>query len=124
MKKNFLIDESVSRAFSDILEINGFSLEHVRDCCPSEPDDAVLTYAHAHGLVLITFDRGFGEVASQHPDMAGIVVIDRYLRSQCEAYADLIKQLLPQLQGYITVISPDLSYRQRPLRECRLDDNP
>ncbi len=78
-----------------------------------------MAYAHAHGLVLITFDRGFGDVVGIHPGVPGIVVINRFIRSQAEASASRIQQLLPQLQGHITVIGSDFRHRQYRLDDCR-----
>jgi predicted nuclease of predicted toxin-antitoxin system len=71
------LDENVPDSVGTILREAGHDVALARDeQLAGVPDDRVLTVAASEGRVLVSFDRGFGNVI-QHPPAAtaGIVVI-------------------------------------------------
>lgn len=58
----FLLDSSVSRSAYFFLKEAGHEVDCVR-LWPGDPDDLIiLRHAFAHRMILVTFDRDFGEL--------------------------------------------------------------
>lgn len=66
----FLADECVSDFIVDDLRVRGFDVNQAKDVAPGNADDDVLAMAASMGRVIITDDRGFGELAIRHAQEA------------------------------------------------------
>ena len=79
----FLADENVPGDAVEEARNAGYDLAWIREMSPSADDDAVLAMSLAHGRVLVTFDKDFGEMAFRHGKAAscGIVLLRPTLRS-------------------------------------------
>src|ERR1700722_11005273 len=73
---NFLADESVSGPLVRELRQRGHDLKAVRELSPGILDVEVLALADRDRRVLLTFDKGFGELAFRQrlPSSCGIVL--------------------------------------------------
>lgn len=58
----FLADENVPLPSIRVLREAGWDVEAVAEFAAGAPDFTVLAHATERGRVLITFDRGFGEL--------------------------------------------------------------
>ncbi len=58
----FLADEGVDRQIVDALRGAGYPVAYILESAPGIPDSEVLELANATGSVLITCDKGFGEL--------------------------------------------------------------
>ncbi len=107
---DFLADENVPRPVIDRLRADGFTVRAISETSAGSPDTEVLTEAHQGGLILITQDQDFGELAilRQLP-VAGIVLLELAqltLRAQVERVASSLAAQHANLAGKLTVIEP------------------
>ncbi len=71
-----LIDNCLSRKIAPVLVAAGHDVECVADWPVDSGDPLVLHAAHAGGRVLVTGDRGFGQLVVQYRFLsAGIIVV-------------------------------------------------
>jgi predicted nuclease of predicted toxin-antitoxin system len=106
-----LADENFPGPLLRALRRHGWTVYAVREQHPSMPDDQVLAWAASEKLVLLTFDKDFGELAFRYrlPSAAGIVLLrltGRDPKSDNErAFAALTSR--QDWQGHFSVISED-----------------
>jgi predicted nuclease of predicted toxin-antitoxin system len=79
----FLADENVPGDAVSAARSAGHDLAWIRELSPGAHDDAVRDKSLAEGRVLVTFDKGFGEMAFRHGKSAscGVVLLRPRLRS-------------------------------------------
>lgn len=113
-------DECVAGLVVEGLRSRGFDVEAAHEVCPGDTDDSALALAAAAGRILVTEDRGFGELAIRHAQpAAGVIVVALHNlpAGTREAHAvERIAQLAGQALGHLVVIEPGRS-RIRPLPE-------
>ena len=112
------VDECVAGLIVTGLIERGFDVADARKLCRGDSDDRALALAAATGRILVTEDRGFGELAIRHAHPAAgviVLVLHSLQAPKREEYA--IKSLLGILdraEGYLTIIEPG-RIRARPL---------
>ena len=69
-------DEGVDAPIVEALRTDGHDVHYVAEVEPGLSDDQVLASAVRHGAVLLTADKGFGElVFFQHRKVPGVLLI-------------------------------------------------
>ncbi|OGK25665.1 hypothetical protein A2954_04570 [Candidatus Roizmanbacteria bacterium RIFCSPLOWO2_01_FULL_37_12] len=73
-----LVDECVHFDLIKALELEGFHLIHPKDIgLTSIPDEEIFSYAQKHNLVILTFDKGYGNaIKFDILKSSGIVVVE------------------------------------------------
>ena len=72
----FFADECVAGLIVEGLANRGFDVTDAKTVCRGDSDDRVLALAEAAGRVVITEERGFGELAIRHGQPAtGVIVL-------------------------------------------------
>jgi predicted nuclease of predicted toxin-antitoxin system len=114
----FIADENVPRPMIARLRTDGFKVRAIVDQAAGALDTDVLLAADAAGLVLITQDTDFGELAvAQRRSAAGIVLIKLArlpLARQIERVSAVVGARQHKLIGALTLIEPG-RVRLRPL---------
>lgn len=115
----FLADENLPGRLVAALRAAGHDVTWVRNTAPGIDDTAVLALAAAERRVLVTFDKGFGELTARelpHPD-CGVVLLRMRLRDAADAVPHLAALIGDNAgPGHLTVIQPG-RVRRRPLRK-------
>lgn len=94
----FLLDENISPKTADFLRELGHDVMHLRDInLKGATDEKVISYAIKHGLILITIDRGFGNILDYPPGShPGIIRLKlRYMPSKI--VNSILKKFLKEL---------------------------
>jgi predicted nuclease of predicted toxin-antitoxin system len=106
---NLFIDESVSQAIVDRLQLDGHSLLVMRQIAPGAPDNEVLKRAVSASSVLLTEDKDFGELVYQSGQAHTGVVLIRLAGLPRQQRASLVSQCIQdreaELPNAFTVIS-------------------
>jgi len=114
----FFADECVAAQIVDGLRARGFDVADAKDVCQGETDAKALALAAAAERVLITDDRGFGELAVRHNQTAaGVIILLLYAlpAGVREKYAvEQIAAIAPTCEKRISIIEPG-RVRVRPL---------
>jgi predicted nuclease of predicted toxin-antitoxin system len=107
---DFLADENVPRPVIERLRRDGLSVRSVFEESRGISDVDVLSRADQAGLILITQDRDFGELAIlRRMPVAGVLLLELArlpLREQVERVATLLSTDPTRLVGKLTVIEP------------------
>ncbi len=75
----FFADECVAALIVEGLRSRGFDVVDAKEVCQGDSDDRALALAATAGRVLITDDRGFGELAVRHRQPAtGVIILMLY----------------------------------------------
>ena len=115
----FLLNENIPQKAILALREAGFEVIPVAELMAGADDQTVLGYAHEHQLIVITFDRDYGELIYRHqlPSPLGLL----YVRFPFPAPAEtaryilhLLKQESLDLVGKFTTAAHN-RIRQRPL---------
>ena len=111
-------DECVAALVVEGLAAHGFDILDAKTVCQGDSDDHALALAEAEGRVVITEDRGFGELAVRHAQPAvGVIVLALHDlqagRREAHAVEQIIK-IADQAEGNLVVIEPG-RIRIRPL---------
>ena len=90
-----LADENFPRPAVLLLQAHGHDVVWIRDQAPGIPDDEVVARSMAEGRILLTFDKGFGEMARRHrvPITSGVVLFRIQTRDPQEAAEVVVKAL-------------------------------
>jgi hypothetical protein len=115
----FLCDENLPRLIVDAIRAEGLDVVWVAELSPGIPDDEVLALAERQDRVLITLDKGFGELAVTRPLVACGIILVRPPLEPPAAAATRIATLIASRRdwpGRLSVIEPG-RLRQRPLRK-------
>lgn len=88
----------------------GFDVLNAKDLCRGETDERALAIAGESRRLLITEDRGFGELAVRHQQPArGIIVLllDALPAGERERYAvDRIVEVIERAENNLVIIEP------------------
>jgi len=92
----FLIDECVSLQTVRLFEALGLPFQTVHDIALSgKSDSAVFQTAQGRGSVLVTLDRGFGDVRVYPPHShSGIIILRSYDSSSLKKCHTVLEKLL------------------------------
>ena len=114
-----LIDECVPLLVVDALEAAGYEILLVKDVCPGCKDDEVLRLASEQGYILLTRDKGFGELIIRlQKKVPGIIRYNLFgmpFDRQAKYIVSALKNAPKPLAGHITTVEPG-RVRQRPIR--------
>jgi len=113
----FLANENFPRPSTIILRENGFVVKSIQEDCPGIEDVEVIKIALEQNLIILTFDRDYGEIIFKcAKDNPPSVVFFREKGSYPEFAASSLLSLLKSskivLAGAFTVIESD-NIRQR-----------
>jgi predicted nuclease of predicted toxin-antitoxin system len=107
---DFLADENVPSAIIARLRALGLTVQAVAETRAGISDFEVLAAAGKAGLVLITQDQDFGELAIlRQVPVSGIVLLELErlpLDAQCERVGECVADAQTQFAGRLTVIEP------------------
>ena len=105
-----LVDENCGPAFRSRLANAGHDVKTIRDIAPGVDDGAVFAMARAEGRVLLTHDRGFGNLAEQANARPPAILLMRLRTLGSATCAKLVVQALAELgdslEGHFVVIEP------------------
>ncbi len=114
----FFADECVAALIVEGLRSRSFDVVDAKEVCKGDSDDRALALAAAAGRVLITDDRGFGELAVRHRQpAAGVIILMLYALppGAREAYAvEQIAGIADRSEGLLSIVEPG-RVRTRPL---------
>jgi predicted nuclease of predicted toxin-antitoxin system len=107
---DFLADENVPRPIVERLRTDGFTVRSIFEESRGISDTDVLEIANEAGLILITQDHDFGELAIlRHLPVAGVLLLELArlsLPEQVERVAGFLSNDQTNLVGNLTVIEP------------------
>jgi predicted nuclease of predicted toxin-antitoxin system len=114
----FFADECVAALIVEGLRSRGFDVVDAKEICQGDTDERALALAAAAGRVLITDDRGFGELAVRHERPAtGVIILVLYAipAGARENYAiEQISTIAADCEGRLVIIEPG-RVRTRPI---------
>lgn len=112
------VDECVAGLITAGLREHGFDIADAKQVCPGDEDDRALALAAAAGRILVTEDRGFGELAIRHAQPAtGVIVIALYDLPPGTRESVAIRrivEIIDKAEGHLIVVEPSRS-RMPPL---------
>jgi predicted nuclease of predicted toxin-antitoxin system len=113
----FLANETFPAATVAALKRASHDVAWVRMTTPGDSDREVLAWAAAEGRVLLTFDKGFGQVAASSalPEACGVVLI-RMPILEPGAFGERVADLImarSDWAGHFSVIEPGRIRRRR-----------
>ena len=114
-----LADENIPRAAVQRLREDGHDVTWIRESCPGVRDEVVIGLAVEEQRVIVTFDKGFGELAVVRPGPVppGIVLFRIVMESPSSVAATISTTLAGRddWPGHITVVDAS-RIRMRPLQ--------
>jgi predicted nuclease of predicted toxin-antitoxin system len=114
----WLADENIQRFLVDHLRASGEDTLTVTELDLSAADPAVVEHAQAHGRLLLTADKDFGDlVVRQRRAIPGVVLLRLHgmpLLERAAILVQVIQQFGPRLADSFTVVHHD-RVRIRPL---------
>lgn len=114
----YFADECVARLIVDGLQSHGLDVASASLLCAGDTDDRALALATVAGRVVVTDDRGFGELAVRQKQPAlGVIVLSLHQlpSGKRESFAvGRIVELGDRAVGSLTIIEPG-RVRCRPL---------
>ena len=106
----FLADESCDFGVVRGLRAAGHDVTAMAELSPRAPDPAVLEMAVREERILLTEDKGFGQLVYSRQMQAGGVILLRFpataRRSLPQAVADLVERYGRRLTGRFVVVQP------------------
>ena len=105
-----LADEGVDAAVVARLRSDGHDLTYVAELGPGITDDEVLLLANAHGRLLLTTDKDFGELVFRLRRITTGVILVRLAglpaKTRAETLAQVVADHGKQMRGAFSVVSP------------------
>ncbi|MFN4257278.1 MAG: DUF5615 family PIN-like protein [Saprospiraceae bacterium] len=116
----FLANENFPFPSIEVLRANGFEVASISEDSPGWSDEKVLAQAEREGLVILTFDRDYGELIFRYKLTAPpAVVYFRFKGRDPEEAARILLQKINEdglsIEGLFTVIE-ETGVRQRRLK--------
>jgi predicted nuclease of predicted toxin-antitoxin system len=110
---NFLADEGVDRQIVEALRALSFDVTYIAEFRPSMPDPDVLALASAEGRILVTADKGFGELVFRRRQASQGVLLLRLAGVAPDLKATLVTNVVVThgsgLSQSFTVVTPRLT---------------
>jgi predicted nuclease of predicted toxin-antitoxin system len=114
----FMMNENVSGTVIRILRQHGHDVCSVKESLRGAPDEEVLRRAHAEQRVVVTHDKGFGELAFRFglPASCGVILLRVSGANPDEDNARILEALEAREDwvGHFAVVTHDRT-RMRPL---------
>ncbi len=102
-------DENLEAPIVQALRHDGHDVRYASEVSPGAPDDQVLDAAVQDGRVVLTNDKGFGELVFRlHKPARGIVLL-RFDEEDTDTKLEALRSFLsrkPVLEGRLTVLTP------------------
>lgn len=118
----FLFDECVSQSLADIARVLGHDVMLVGDTAPATSDEAIFSLAEREGRVLVSEDKGFGQVAVRSGAASKGLVLLRLpkwnLALKQQRFRHLLTNHASELSGALAVVRPS-GVRIRKLGDVR-----
>jgi predicted nuclease of predicted toxin-antitoxin system len=116
----FVVDECVSRQTLNLLKSLGFRVERIQDLAgPGIEDQEVFKIAQEKKAVLLTYDRGFGNIRRYPPQYHnGVVVLKAYSSKSLQRCHKVLEKLLKRegdFKGTLFIVDEN-KYRKRKSR--------
>ena len=112
-----LADENISEVVVTRLRSDGWKVMHVAELAPSISDTEVLELAAAHGSLILTADKDFGElVVGQSLPCKGVILVRLAgvpIPRRAEMISTLLSECMNELDGAFTVLSANGRVRIR-----------
>lgn len=106
----FVCDEGVDRAIVRRLRAEQHDVIYIAELSPSVDDEEVLRQANAHGAVLVTLDKDFGELVFRLGKLTTGILLVRAPELATEERAALVAGVArehgPELPGAFSVVTP------------------
>jgi len=114
---SFLIDECVSFQTYRLISKLGFTVKTVLDITHSGATDSeIFQVAQNQSLVIVTLDRGFGDIRIYPPNAHnGIIVLKAYgfnSLQQCHAVLEMLLRVESEFKGSLFIIDAN-RYRKK-----------
>lgn len=119
MSVRLLADENIAAPLVSMLRNEGFDVTYIAELRPGMTDEEVLGLAYAEGRIVLTEDRGFGEMAFrlQRPAIGILLLrLPAADRTQWPRVTKLLREHAASLRGAFSVITSD-RFRTRPLHQ-------
>lgn len=114
----FLVDESSGKKLSEALRGAGYDVKFVYDVMPSAADAEVLKFCESEQRILITNDKGFGELVFRlGRPVSGVILLRLHKdvpRNRIETVLTLAENISEKLYGHFIVAS-ETEFRVRKL---------
>ena len=104
IRVKFLVDESLGKRFSDVLNREGYASLFVGDLMRSAPDEDVLASAENEDLILMTDDKDFGELVFRQKKSTKGAILFRVRTTDPEKLLGMAKSELGKAKGKFIVI--------------------
>jgi predicted nuclease of predicted toxin-antitoxin system len=106
---NWVVDENIDRPIVAALRNLGHIVSYIPERDAGITDDAILDLAAREGALLLTSDKGFGELVFRQGRASAGVVLLRMAGLSADQKAQLVVAAVtahaPQLQGAFTVVT-------------------
>ena len=113
----FLVDECIDESVVDILRGYGYNVEYIAEIAPSISDEEIAELANRESAIILTADKGFGEIVfRRHLPICGVILIRLDGLSEhdkAKRVSTVIQNFTNQLWQSFTVIE-DKKVRIRP----------
>jgi predicted nuclease of predicted toxin-antitoxin system len=115
-----LVDECVSLQTVNLLQSLGFAVERIQDVAqPSLEDEKVFKIAQDRKAVLITYDRGFGNIRRYPPQYHNGVIVLKVYSSQslyrCNRVLEELLKVESEFKETLFIVD-ESKYRKRKVR--------
>ena len=114
----FLVDESSGRSIVRYLRSQGYDVISVQEERPGIKDAEVCAWANEEERIIITNDKGFGElIFRRRIPVQGVILLrlrDERAINRIRVISDLLKTHAERIKGHFVIVSED-SVRIRPL---------
>ncbi len=114
----FLIDESSGKKLSDALRATGHDVKFVFDFIPAAPDYKVLEFAEREKRILITNDKGFGELVFRLGRPSSGVILLRLNKDSAKSRIEVVLSLAESLKENMYnhfIVASEIEFRIRKL---------
>jgi predicted nuclease of predicted toxin-antitoxin system len=103
-----LADENTPRTIIEALRYSGYDILWVREYCPGMSDEEVACLSISENLIILTFDKDFGELVYRlgMKDTPGVILARIVDNQICQARVlELLSGYGNRLRGYFTVLT-------------------
>ena len=105
----FLADENVEKLVVDWLRDEGFDVLYIAEVSPSVTDEEIIRISYDEQRVIITNDKGFGELIFYRKEpVVGLILIrakDEGATNKVELIREVIGKLRDRITGHFIVVN-------------------